>query len=169
MTKPPTREECLVMGWTCLFHNLRRAVRAVTQVFDEHFEELGIKATQFTVLSILLHDEADPPTVTDLAASFVLEQSSLSRNLAVLERLGYVRLVPGEKDKRERVVTLTRAGRTIVGKGYPIWQRAQAAVSASLDGEIEGQLKTLRRVTRAAQSVRAGSGKNSRKNSASSR
>ncbi len=144
------------MGQTCACYNLRRASRAVTQLFDAYFDEIGLKATQFTVLAVLAYenDQQKDPTVTGLADLLVLEQSSLSRNLAVLERLGYVRLVPGS-DRRERIVQLTRTGRSALTRGYPIWRRAQNAVASELDtSELSTQLKGLRRLTRAAQELR---------------
>lgn len=156
MGKPrevPTREQCLDMGRMCACYNLRRASRAVTQLYDVYFDEVGLKATQFTVLAVLAHEADDPPTVTQLATSLVLDQSSLSRNLAVLERLGHVRLVRG-KDRRERVVTLTRSGQAVLAEGFPVWKRAQAAITAALAGDLDGQLRALRRLTRTAQSLR---------------
>ena len=105
----PTAQQCVEMGRMCACYNLRRAARAVTQLFDAYFEPIGVKATQYTVLAVLAHAQDHAPTVTELAAGLILEQTSLSRNLAVLERLGYVRLVP-RADRRERAVTLTRFG-----------------------------------------------------------
>jgi DNA-binding MarR family transcriptional regulator len=147
----PTTDECLVMGRSCACYNLRRASRAVTQVFDAHFDEIGLRATQFTVLAALSYESQGRPTISHLAEVLVLEQSSLSRNLAVLERLGLLRLVAGE-DKRERIVMLTRAGRAMLVRGYPVWKQAQGAIAATLDPqELEAQLRSLRRLTRAAQ------------------
>lgn len=154
MASAPTVEQCLEMGQLCACHNLRRAARAVTQVYDSFFDEVGLKATQFTVLAVLAHAGDDPPTVTALAESLVLEQSSLSRNLAVLERLGYVKLARGADDRRERIVTLTRAGRVALAKGYPVWKRAQAAITQTLEGNLEGSLKALRKMTRSAKALR---------------
>lgn len=177
MATGPTPEQCLEMGQNCAFHNLRRASRAVTQVFDAFFDEIGLKATQYTVLAVLAYSEETTPTVTSLADALVLEQSSLSRNLAVLERLGHVKLAPGPVDRRERIVTLTRAGRAMLAKGYPVWKRAQAAIAQELDGDLEGQLRALRKMTRSAKALRpskpprsaAGSARNARKNSGSVR
>jgi DNA-binding MarR family transcriptional regulator len=162
MASVPTAEQCLEMGQTCACHNLRRAARAVTQVFDAYFEEVGLKATQFTVLSVLAYAASRLPTVTALADSLVLEQSSLSRNLAVLERLGYVKLVPGPLDRRERIVTLTRTGRAALAKGYPVWKRAQAAIADSLGADLEGQLRGLRKMTRSAKALRRSDAQKSR-------
>ncbi len=145
------------MGQTCACYNLRRAARAVTQVFDSFFDELGLRATQFTVLAALAWSGSEAPTVSDLADTLVLEQSSLSRNLAVLERKGMVKLVPGA-DRRERIVTLTRAGRATLAKGYPLWKRAQGTIAEAVDpGELETQLRALRRLTRSAQAARPAS------------
>jgi DNA-binding MarR family transcriptional regulator len=150
----PTLDECLEMGKTCACYNLRRAARAVTQVFDTYFDEIGLRATQFTVLAALAWSGQTPPTVTELADALVLEQSSLSRNLAVLERKGLVKLVPGA-DRRERIVTLTRTGRATLAKGYPLWKKAQATIAEAVDPkELEVQLRSLRRMTRSAQAVR---------------
>ncbi len=143
------------MGMTCACYNLRRASRVVTQVFDSYFEELGIKSTQYTVLAALSYESERRPTVRHLAETLVLEQSSLSRNLAVLERQGLVRLAAGEEDKRERIVVLTRAGRATLTRGYPAWKAAQAAISEALDPkELENQLRSLRRLTKSAQALR---------------
>jgi DNA-binding MarR family transcriptional regulator len=150
----PTVDECLAMGTTCACYNLRRASRVVTQVFDAYFDEIGLKATQFTVLAALLYESDGRPTVNHLARALVLEQSSLSRNLAVLERQGLIRLVTGD-DKRERIVTLTRAGRVALSRGYAAWKQAQSAIAEAIDPkELEVQLRSLRRLTKVVQALR---------------
>jgi len=150
----PSIAECKEMATTCACYNLRRAARAVTQVFDAHLDAVGLRATQFTVLAAVAWCDERPPTVTFLADSLVLDQSSLSRNLAVLERNGYVSLVPGEDDARERMVSLTRAGRAVLARGYPLWRRAQAAVADAVDPrQLDRQLGALRTMTAAALEV----------------
>jgi DNA-binding MarR family transcriptional regulator len=150
----PSLEECMAMGMTCACYNLRRASRAVTQVFDAYFDEIGLKATQFTVLAALSYESQGRPTVSHLAHVLVLEQSSLSRNLGVLERMGHIRLVAGE-DKRERIVMLTRAGRAMLARGFPVWNAAQAAIAQALDPKaFDAQLRSLRRLTRTALALR---------------
>jgi DNA-binding MarR family transcriptional regulator len=153
----PSPDECAKMGVSCACFNLRSAARAVTQLFDTFFGEVGLKTTQFIVLAAVQSaSRGEPnagPTVSSLADSLVLEQSSLSRNLAVLERLGYIRLVPG-LDRRERLVTLTRAGRAILARGFPLWQRAQTAVARTFEpGAFESHLQSLRHVTRASRAA----------------
>ena len=156
-SKGPTPADCAKMSLSCACYNLRRASRAVTQLFDSYFDEVGLKATQFTILAALAWADEKPPTIGELADTLVLEQSSLSRNLAVLERLGFIRLVPGEEDRRERIVSLTRTGRAALAKGFPIWKKAQAAIASALENsELDSQLRALRQLTKTAQELRPG-------------
>jgi DNA-binding MarR family transcriptional regulator len=151
----PTPSDCAKMSLSCACYNLRRASRAVTQLFDVYFDEVGLKATQFTLLAALAWSDDRPPTIGELADTLVLDQSSLSRNLAVLDRLGFLRTVPGERDRRERIVTLTRAGRSALARGFPVWRKAQNAISSALEeNELDNELRSLRRMTKYAQSLR---------------
>lgn len=151
---PLSAQDTRTMGRTCACYNLRRASRAVSGVFDARFESIGLKATQYTVLAALAHEEKNDPTVSALAEALVLDQSSLSRTLAVLDRDGLVRLSPGKVDRREKVVTLTRKGHLLVRRGYPVWQAAQEAVAAAFArGDFAAQMAGLRRLTRAAQGL----------------
>ena len=150
----PTQADCEAMAVSCACHNLRRASRAMTQLFDSYFDEIGLKATQFTVLSALAWSEGKPMPIGELAEMLVLDQSSLSRNLAVLERLGLIKLDPSPTDRRERIVSLTKAGRATLARGFPIWKKAQSVVEDALKEEYETQVKALRRLTRTAQELR---------------
>lgn len=152
--RAPTVAECAEMSVQCTCHNLRRASRAMTLLFDAYFDEVGLKATQFTLLSALAWAADRPMPIGELADMLVLEPSTLSRNLAVLERLGLVELGPSPADKRARLVHLTRAGRGALARGYPVWKKAQGVVAAALKDDLPRQLKVLRKLTRTAQSLR---------------
>jgi DNA-binding MarR family transcriptional regulator len=145
----PTREQCLAMGMTCACHNLRRAARAVTIHYDGVFEPLGLRATQFTILAALAWN--DGPNVSTLAEVLVLDQSSLSRNLAVLRRRGLVRSERGA-DRRNNTVHLTPAGSALLARGYTLWRRAQRAIEKALGpAQLDESLHVLRKLTRIAQ------------------
>jgi DNA-binding MarR family transcriptional regulator len=72
-----------------------------------------------------------PMTVGTLAASIGVERTTLTRNLALIEREGWVRLRPGE-DARSRVVAMTTAGIRKIEIAYPAWRQAQSAVSKAI-------------------------------------
>ncbi|MBX3228789.1 MAG: winged helix-turn-helix transcriptional regulator [Labilithrix sp.] len=153
---PPSVDDCAEMSLQCACHNLRRASRAMTQLFDAHFDEIGLKATQFTVLAALAWSADRPMPIGELAEMLVLDQSSLSRNLAVLERLGLLKLEPSPSDRRERLVRLTRSGRATLTRGYPIWKKAQAAIATALNDDLTRHLKLLHKLTRIALTQRRG-------------
>jgi DNA-binding MarR family transcriptional regulator len=151
----PSPNECAKMTIECACYNLRRASRAVSQLVDGYFEEVGLKSTQFTLLVAVANAAESPPTMSALAEKLVLDPSSLSRNLAVLERLGFIRVLPRREDRRERVVSLMRAGRAAIARGASPWKQAQAAL-ASVVGERElvDQLEALQALARSAQELR---------------
>ncbi|MCC5667054.1 MarR family winged helix-turn-helix transcriptional regulator [Nostoc sp. CHAB 5784] len=117
---------------TCACFNLRKASRAVTQLFDEKLEPSGLLVTQLTILvaiSIL-----GSVTISDLAEGLVMDRTTLTRNLKPPEREGLIQINPGD-DRRVRVVTLTDKGRSVLAQALPLWQQAQTHIVESLGQE----------------------------------
>jgi DNA-binding MarR family transcriptional regulator len=116
----------------CACANLRKAARAVTQVFDEALGASGLRATQFTLLvTVRLAGEA---TVRELAEMMAMDRTTLSRNLKPLARDGLLEVRPGE-DGRTRLARITPEGERAIGEAYPLWERAQKAVVGVLGEE----------------------------------
>lgn len=119
-------------GRACACGNLRKAARAVTQLFDEALRPAGLRVTQFGILGATM--ALGPVTVTKLAERTVTDRTTLTRNLKLLAKKGLIRIQRGN-DGREREVTLTERGRDALAKGYPFWQKAQARVVKGLGEE----------------------------------
>jgi len=100
----------------CACANLRRAARAVTQLFDEALAPSGLRTTQFTLLvtSRLMGES----TINELAERMAMDRTTLSRNLKPLVRSGLLEMQPGE-DGRTRLVRLTPAGEKALEEAYP--------------------------------------------------
>jgi len=113
----------------CACGNLRKAARAVTQVYDEVLRPTGLRVTQFGILGATRAME--PVTVTRLADATVTDRTTLTRNLKLLEKRGLIRVQMGN-DRREREVTLTAQGREALVNGLPLWQKAQTRVVQGL-------------------------------------
>jgi hypothetical protein len=94
------REKCTCFG-------LRRLTRLVTQRYDEALSPAGVRITQFTILGIL--HSPGPLSISGLAEELDTDRTTLTRNLQVLEDLGYVAVKPGP-DARTRAVAIRRAG-----------------------------------------------------------
>lgn len=116
----------------CVCGSLRKAARAVTQLYDEALRPIGLRVTQFGILGATMAME--PVTVSRLAEATVTDRTTLTRNLKLLEKQDLIRVNSGN-DRREREVTLTDQGRKAVAKAYPLWQKAQHQVVNSLGEE----------------------------------
>ena len=121
--------ECMKVGQSCIGFNLRKTVRAVTQVYDDAFRPLGIRGTQFSLLNAIR--VLAPITVNRLAERIVMDRTTLTRNLRPLEKQGLLRITPG-KDKREREVTLTTEGARTLAQAVPIWKDVQARLTTNM-------------------------------------
>ena len=126
----------------CACGRLRRASRAITQLYDDAMAGTGLRITQFSVLRTLVRD--GPQHVTDLAAKLLLERTALSRTLDPLVEAGYVAVTRG-RDARTREVSITRAGRGALAAAQAPWKRAQAEVARKLGAvKLESLYATLR-------------------------
>lgn len=117
----------------CACFNIRKASRAVTQLFDGVLQPSGLRATQFALLVVL--SLGGPTTITRMGQMLVMDRTTLTRNLKPLVKQGLITVGPG-KDQRTRVVTLTALGRNALAKAFPLWQKAQAHVVSRLGPEL---------------------------------
>jgi len=113
-------------GSSCVSFNIRKAARAVTQLYDERLRPCGLRSTQLSILGKTL--VLEPVTITHLAEATVTDRTTLTRNLRLLEQQGLIQVDRGH-DRREREVRLTDRGRDVLAQVYPIWQEVQAEVA----------------------------------------
>lgn len=137
----------------CVCFNLRKATRSITHVYDAALRASGLRATQFTVLNVV--HRLQQAGVTRIADIAVLDRTTLTRSLAVLERADLVRLVPSG-DARERVYALTPRGLRTLERAHARWDAAQSGVVARLGAaRVRRLLGDLGEVVQAARSARA--------------
>jgi len=111
----------------CACANLRRAARAVTQLYDDALRDTGLRSTQFILLETLrLKSEM---TQGQLGQVQVIDSTTLTRTLGGLRARGWIRSRPGE-DRREKYWSLTPAGRKKARETLPAWEGVQARVRA---------------------------------------
>jgi DNA-binding MarR family transcriptional regulator len=138
-----------IMAKTCICFSARQAARAITQMYDEALRPAGIRSTQLALLNAIRL--LGPVRVKRLASAVVIDRTTLTRNLRLLEKEGLVQIEPG-KDLRERNVLLTAGGHTRLDRAYPLWEAAQAAVQDKMGREnlarLQEMLRTLTSSTR---------------------
>lgn len=128
----------------CLCFNVRKASRIITQIYDEHMSETGLRGTQFTIIVMITINES--LTINKLAEALVMDRTTLTRNLKPLEKQGLIEIFPGV-DRRTRAVRLTPLGFKTLKKALPLWQQAQDLVNKKLGQQrFDHLLKELRAV-----------------------
>jgi len=110
----------------CACGRLRRATRAITQLYDDALAPSGLRLTQFSLLRTLARE--GPTRISVLASYQLLDRTALSRNLDPLLARELVAVVRGS-DARTREVAITPAGTRALRAATPHWQRAQREVA----------------------------------------
>jgi DNA-binding MarR family transcriptional regulator len=137
---PPTLPQPFASPCTC--SRLRRATRAVTQLYDDALAPVGLRVTQLSLLRTL--QRLGTLTIGELAARNLLDRTALSRNLDPLAEKRLVAIVPG-RDARTREVTLTRQGTAAIAAAAPHWERAQREVARHVGRDrLDGMYEILR-------------------------
>ena len=113
----------------CACQSLRRATRVVTRIYDQELAKAGIEITPFGLLTAL--DLTGETNQKRLSAGFAMDSTTLTRTLGLMLKQGWIRTRLG-KDKRERLFSLTRAGRRQLATAQPFWEAAQQRLRKEL-------------------------------------
>jgi len=113
----------------CVCATLRKAARSITQIYDAALRPSGLRATQFYIM-VELRGSGEA-TVGQLAQRAVLDQTTLTRSLALLERDGLIRTVP-KPDGRLKSVALTQKGERTLAEALPLWFAVQQRMIAAI-------------------------------------
>lgn len=119
----PERDIDLGENGRCNNTALRKASRRVSHLYDTILAPTGLRSTQRSILLNIARFGS--PTLTQLAASLVLERSALGHNLRPLERDGFVAVVVDPSDRRNRLAKLTEKGECKLRETATLWQVAQ--------------------------------------------
>jgi DNA-binding MarR family transcriptional regulator len=119
----------LDMGKRCTCFNLRKATRRVTNFYDAALKPCGLKVTQMTLLTAIR--VLEPITIKRLAKAIVMDRTTLSRNVSLLNKKGLIDIEPGD-DLRTRRLSLTDQGHTSLVAAFPLWQKAQVEIIKEL-------------------------------------
>lgn len=124
----------------CTNLKLRQLGRMVTRHYDHYMSEVGLKNTQFALLSHIV--KLGPIRPSDLAKRMQIDASTLTRNLQPMVAQGWLTVGAG-KDARSRLVEASPAGYTIRAQGQLAWKAAQLALNERLGIEYVLALHNL--------------------------
>ena len=116
----------------CTNLKLRQLMRRVAQRYDAEVGQVGLKGTQYSLLSYII--KLGPIRPVDLAEAMNVDASTLSRNLKPLIAPGWVTQEAGA-DARSRLVQATDAGRDKRVEAQRRWRVAQESLNAALGAQ----------------------------------
>jgi DNA-binding MarR family transcriptional regulator len=124
----------------CLCLHSQRAARALARRFDRAFGPVGLTNGQFSLLMGL--NRPRPTPMGPVAQFLAMDRTTLTAMLKPLERRGLVAISADHEDRRNRLLALTDAGRTLLAAALPIWRETHAAIEAGLPGLDAGALRS---------------------------
>lgn len=123
----------------CACQKLREATRKVTRRYDEALKPVGIKGSQFTMLSVIAC--VDDTSLSALADRLGMERTTLIRNLKPLERDGLLE-TSDEGYRRSKKARITDAGLKTLEAALPRWRKAQDSLRQELGDSVWQQVRS---------------------------
>ena len=138
------RESTLPPRIPCTCGSLRKASRRISQFYDTALAPVGIKSTQFSILTEIERGSAVGEVfMHELAAAMVMDRSTLGHNLRPLERDDLLTLRLADSDRRKRHVKLTKKGRATLQRARRLWKTAEARFETIFGKQHAAELRTV--------------------------
>lgn len=127
----------------CACGNLRKTTRTITQFYDKILQPTGLRSTQCLLLLDIYWNENI--SVCDLGDILLMDQSTVTRNIQLLKKNGYINIKKEEKDCRKKSISITDKGIKIIEVATPLWNEAQNKIENGI-GKVrfEELLKSLK-------------------------
>jgi DNA-binding MarR family transcriptional regulator len=110
-------------GPECFGFTARLLSRVITGVYDDALATVGLKVSQFSVLTAIANREDTRPA--ELAKFLAMDES------------------PGDDDRRSHQISVTEKGMALLRKSYSAWEKAQNQVAQRLGPEGVTALKSI--------------------------
>jgi DNA-binding MarR family transcriptional regulator len=113
--------------------------RLVSRRYDEALRPLGVTLTQMEILGVLILMPA-PARPATLANMLGVERSTMSRNLDLLEKRGYVSTAETSPSGRSLRIAVTAEGRALHAATEGAWREAQQSLVDRLGTDVVSTL-----------------------------
>jgi DNA-binding MarR family transcriptional regulator len=117
----------------CLLGHWRKVNRVLSGIYEAEMRDWGLKSSQLNLLVAVA--KAGPVRRIDLGKRLHLDPSTLTRNLQVMLKQGWIEERPDEEDQRSARLKITTKGRKLLESIAPAWKRAQARARQMLGSE----------------------------------
>ena len=117
----------------CVCANLRTVSGSLTQLYNHLLKPTGLKITQYYMLGNIY--TSPDISISKLSEMMLLDQTTVTRNLNILNDSGYVQIKRTEHDSRTKVVTVTELGYEKLNHATPIWIQVQEQIEGAIGKE----------------------------------
>ncbi len=125
MTSKTTGSTEDAIAQQCLAGRTRLLNRVITNIYNDAFRPLGVKASQMNIVVVAARLGVARPA--DVCGRLQLDTSTLSRNVERMKAKGWLEAVD-DMDGRAQPFRLTSKGRRLLERARPAWEQAQEKV-----------------------------------------
>lgn len=118
-----------------LGHYAMRLGDTLARQGEDLLKEKGWQTPSLSVSTVLFLSSKSAATVTDISVAVGISHQLAAQRINELEKLGLVKRVPNQQDKRSRLIVLTDSGQKEAGELDLFVQQTSRALSA-LEQEI---------------------------------
>ena len=146
MTTPTHPQNDVHLNLPCLCALLRKAGRVVTKEFDGYLKGSGLRITQY---SMLMNIRFNPGiTVSQLSELLRMDQTTVTRNVKILEKLETIAIDQDHLDHRIKRISVTDHGKSVLRRTRSSWEKAQHNMTQTLGIEqTKALVDALQRLT----------------------
>ena len=130
MTRPQSQAIAERIANECLLAQWRKMSRVLTGIYDTEMRSSGLKSSQLNLLVAVA--KAGPVRRTNLGQWLHFDPSTLTRNLRIMLKQGWIEEMPDDSDGRASLLKITGKGRGLLESIAPAWKRAQARAKQML-------------------------------------
>src|SRR5258708_7182947 len=105
----------------CLGMRVARLHRIVARVYEQALQTVGLSSPQMEILTTLIN-AGGPVRPSALAARLMLERSTVSRNLALMQKRGWVSVVEVSPTGRTMSMTIADTGVAAFTSARTAWR-----------------------------------------------
>ena len=132
--------KALTVPLPCLCASFRRAARVLTQHYEAaHAATWPERHAIHSAAGVVPYRRSFPGQLGEILA---IDSTTLTRTLAIMERRGWIASRPG-KDRRERWLSLSKAGRAQYKRALPHWEKVQQELRAQFGNKRWNELFNL--------------------------
>ncbi len=125
----------------CACGCLRKTTRVITQFYDKYVKSTGLSSPQCALLANISRQENI--SVNELAAKLLMDQTTATRNIAILKKNGLISISKAEHDARKKAISITQKGIEKLKEVIPLWEQAQQKVQSQLGAEDFEKLNSI--------------------------